>query len=365
MMEKSRTKLFEPCQFGKITLPNRIVMAPLTRNRAAPGNIPSRLAVEYYAQRASAGLIVTEATQVSPDGQGYQATPGIHSRDQIEGWKSVTKAVHARGGHIVLQLWHVGRVSHVSLQPDGQAPVAPSAIRARTKTSIGGEFVDVSEPRALLRDELPGIVARFRQAARNAIAAGFDGVEIHAANGYLLDQFLRDSSNIRTDDYGGSVENRSKLTLEVARAVVAEIGAERTGIRISPVNPSNDIADSDPQPLFNYLVGEFDKLDLQYLHVVEGAAGGARDARPFDYAALRARFRRTYLANNGYTFALANDAIAAGRADLISFGKLFISNPDLVERLQRGAALAEPDKATFYSGGAKGYTNYPTLEAIT
>jgi N-ethylmaleimide reductase len=220
MPKESGTKLFEPYQLGKITLPNRIVMAPLTRNRAVAGNIPSRLAVDYYAQRASAGLIVSEATQVSPDGQGYQATPGIHSRDQIEGWKIVTKAVHARGGHIVLQLWHVGRISHVNLQPDGQPPVAPSAIRARTETFVGGEFVDVSEPRALRRDELPGIVAKFRQAARNAVAAGFDGVEIHAANGYLLDQFLRDSSNIRTDDYGGSVANRSRLTLEVARAVV-------------------------------------------------------------------------------------------------------------------------------------------------
>lgn len=362
MSEKSNIKLFEPYQFGKITLRNRIVMAPLTRNRAAKGNIPSALAVKYYAQRASAGLIVTEATQISPEGQGYEATPGIHSREQVEGWKKVTEAVHARGGRIVVQLWHVGRVSHVRLQPNGQAPVAPSAIRAKTKTFVDGQFIDVSEPRALRADELPGIVAAYRQAARNAIEAGFDGVEIHGANGYLLDQFLRDSSNKRTDDYGGSIQNRARLLLEVTKAVADEIGAGRTGIRISPVTPANDVSDSDPQPLFDYVVEQLDKLGLLFIHVIEGATGGARDFVPFDYGALRRRFRGTYIANNGYTLELAKEAVAAGRADLIAFGKLFISNPDLVERLRAGAQLTDPDKTTFYGGGEKGYVDYPALQ---
>jgi N-ethylmaleimide reductase len=362
MSKKSNTNLFEPYQFGKITLQNRIVMAPLTRNRASTGNIPSALAVEYYAQRASAGLIISEATQISPEGQGYEATPGIHSPEQIAGWKKVTDAVHARGGRIVLQLWHVGRVSHVRLQPNGQPPVAPSAIRAKTKTYIGGEFLEVSEPRALAREELPGIVASYRQAARNAIEAGFDGVEVHGANGYLLDQFLRDSSNKRTDDYGGSIENRARLLLEATRAVVEEIGAERTGIRISPVTPANDVSDSDPQALFNYVVEKLNGIGLLFIHVIEGATGGARDFLPFDYAALRQRFSGTYIANNGYTLELAQEAVASGRADLIAFGKLFIANPDLVERLRANAGLNDPDKATFYGGTEKGYTDYPTLQ---
>src|ERR1700742_1407624 len=362
MSKKSNTNLFEPYQFGKITLRNRIVMAPLTRNRASAGNIPSGLAVEYYAQRASAGLIISEATQISPEGQGYEATPGIHSPEQIAGWKKVTDAVHARGGRIVLQLWHVGRVSHIRRQPNGQPPVAPSAIRAKTKTFVGGEFLEVSEPRALAREELLGIVASYRQAARNAIEAGFDGVEVHAANGYLLDQFLRDSSNKRTDDYGGSLENRARLLLEATRAIVDEIGAERTGIRISPVTPANDVSDSNPQALFNYVVEKLNDIGLLFIHVIEGATGGARDFLPFDYAALRQRFSGTYIANNGYTLELAQEAVASGRADLIAFGKLFIANPDLVERLRAKAELNDPDKATFYGGTAKGYTDYPALQ---
>jgi N-ethylmaleimide reductase len=362
MPKKTNTNLFTPYQFGKITLRNRIVMAPLTRNRASAGNIPSDLAVEYYAQRASAGLIISEATQISPEGQGYEATPGIHSPEQIAGWKKVTGAVHARGGRIVLQLWHVGRVSHVRLQPNGQPPVAPSAIRAKTKTYVGGEFLEVSEPRALTHDELPGIVASYRQAARNAIEAGFDGVEVHGANGYLLDQFLRGSSNKRTDDYGGSIENRARLLLEATRAVVEEIGAERTGIRISPVTPANDVSDGDPQALFNYVVEKLNDLGLLFIHVIEGATGGARDFLPFDYAALRQRFSGTYIANNGYTLELAEEAVASGHADLIAFGKLFIANPDLVDRLRANAELNDPDKATFYGGTEKGYTDYPPLQ---
>ena len=358
------TKLFEPYKLGPITLPNRLAMAPLTRNRAVPpGMVPSPLAVEYYGQRASAGLLVTEATQISQQGQGYQDTPGIYSKEQVEGWKKVTDRVHERGGRIFVQLWHVGRISHVSLQPNGSKPVAPSAIRAKGKTFVNGTFADVSEPRALELSEIPGIIDGFKRGAANALAAGFDGVEIHGANGYLLDQFAKDGTNKRTDAYGGSIENRARLMLEVSRAVTAEAGAERTGIRISPVTPANDVSDSNPQPLFDYIVDGLDALKLAYIHVVEGATGGPRDIAPFDYAALRKRFTRAYIANNGYDFELANKQLESNAADLIAFGKPFISNPDLVERLKKGAPLNEWDKATFYGGGAKGYTDYPTLQA--
>ncbi|RAI44884.1 alkene reductase [Rhodoplanes roseus] len=355
-------KLFQPFRLGGMDLPNRIVMAPLTRNRAAAGNVAGPLAAEYYAQRASAGLLITEASQICPEGQGYEATPGIHSPEQIAGWRAVTDAVHAKGGRIVIQLWHVGRVSHVSLQPGGRPPVAPSAIAAKTKTWAGGQFVETSTPRALRTEELPGIVGAYRSAAANAIAAGFDGVEVHAANGYLLDQFLRDGTNKRTDEYGGSLENRVRLTLDVLGAVIDEIGRERTGIRISPVSPANDIADSDPSALFGHLVARMNTLEPAYLHVIEGATGGPRDNIPFDFVALRRAFKGAYMANNGYTPALAEEAVAAGRVDLVAFGKAFIANPDLVERLRRGAPLNTPDQATFYGGGAKGYTDYPVLQ---
>jgi N-ethylmaleimide reductase len=357
------SKLFEPFKLGPITLPNRLVMAPLTRNRAVEGLVPGPLAAEYYAQRASAGLLVTEASQVSQQGQGYQDTPGIYSSDQVAGWRKVTERVHARGGRIFLQLWHVGRISHTSLQPNGGAPVAPSAIRAKGKTFVGGTFTEISEPRALELSEIPGIVESFKRGAANAIAAGFDGVEIHGANGYLLDQFAKDGTNKRADAYGGSIDHRARLMLEVAKAVTAEAGAERTGIRISPVTPANDISDSNPQPLFDYIVDHLDALRLAYIHVIEGATGGARDIAPFDYASLRKRFTGAYIANNGYNLQLANKVLAANEADLIAFGKLFLANPDLVERLRRGAPLNTPDKATFYGGGARGYTDYPTLEA--
>jgi N-ethylmaleimide reductase len=360
----STSRLFEPFKLGPITLPNRLVMAPLTRNRALAGLVPNPLAVEYYGQRASAGLLITEATQVSQQGQGYQDTPGIYSKEQIAGWRKVTDRVHARGGRIFLQLWHVGRISHTSLQPNGGAPVAPSAVRAKTKTFVGGTFADVSEPRALALSEIPGIIDSFRQGAANAITAGFDGVEIHGANGYLLDQFAKDGANKRSDSYGGSIENRAKLMLEVARAVTAEVGAERTGIRISPVTPANDISDSNPQPLFDHIVDQLSALRLVYLHVVEGATGGPREFAPFDYHSLRKRFKGAYIANNGYDFNLANKVLSANEADLIAFGKLFIANPDLVERFKRGAPLNAPDKATFYGGGSKGYTDYPTLESV-
>ncbi|HET7864297.1 MAG TPA: alkene reductase [Burkholderiaceae bacterium] len=362
------TTLFDSFHFGDITAANRIAMAPLTRNRAGAGRVPTALMAEYYAQRASAGLIVTEATQISPEGQGYLDTPGIYNQEQVAGWRRVTDAVHAKGGKIVLQLWHVGRVSHVSLQPDGQQPVSSTARRAQTKTFTAKGFEDVSEPRALRLDELPRIVAAYAQAARNAISAGFDGVEVHSANGYLLEQFLRDSVNDRTDAYGGPKENRARLLLEVMQAVVADIGAGRTGVRLSPVTPANDAQqDSDAQGLFNYVVEQLAPLKLAFIHVVEGATGGPRDVAPFDYAALRSRFKHgnpsgAWIVNNGYTRAMAVEAVASGAADLVAFGKPFISNPDLVDRLRVDAPLALLNRDTLYGGGAAGYTDYPALE---
>ncbi|NWA28599.1 alkene reductase [Pseudomonas gingeri] len=353
--------LFEPYTLGSLTLSNRVVLAPLTRNRAGAGFVPSEFAATYYSQRASAGLLISEATQISQQGQGYQDTPGIYSQAQIDGWRKVTDAVHAKGGRIFLQLWHVGRVSHISLQENGAAPVAPSAIRAETKTFVNNGFADVSEPRALELSELPGIVNDFRRAAANAIAAGFDGVEIHGANGYLLDQFVKDSANVRTDAYGGSIENRARLLLEVTAAVVDEIGAERTGIRISPVSPTNGVSSSDPQAQFDYTVDQLDALGIVYLHVVEGATGGPRDVAPFDFDALRRRFKNTYIANNGYDLDLATSRLIEGKADLFAFGRPFIANPDLVERLKSAAPLAALDPSTLFGGGAAGYIDYPAL----
>jgi N-ethylmaleimide reductase len=360
MMSKT---LFEPYSLGSMALANRVVMAPLTRNRAGPNFVPGDFAAEYYSQRASAGLLISEATQISQQGQGYQDTPGIYSQAQIEGWRKVTDAVQAKGGHIFLQLWHVGRISHVDLQPNGQSPAAPSAIRAETKTFVNNAFIDVSEPRALALDEIPGIIEDFRRAAANAIAAGFDGVEVHGANGYLLDQFAQDGSNVRTDAYGGSVENRARLMLEVTAAVVDEIGAERTGIRISPVSPANGISTSAPQAQFDYIVEQLDQLGILYLHVVEGAPGGPRDIAPFDFGSLRRRFKNTYIANNGYNLELATSQLAEGKADLFAFGRPFIANPDLVERLKAAAPLAEFNPATIYGGGAEGYIDYPFMAA--
>jgi N-ethylmaleimide reductase len=355
--------LFEPYVLGSLTLSNRIVMAPLTRNRAGGGFVPGDLAAEYYAQRASAGLIISEATQISQQGQGYQDTPGIYTQAQIDGWRKVTDAVHAKGGHIFLQLWHVGRVSHVDLQQNRQAPVAPSAVRAETKTFVNSSFVDVSEPRALELSEIAGIVDDFRRGAANAIAAGFDGVEVHGANGYLLDQFSKDGANIRTDAYGGSIENRARLTLEVTAAVAGEVGADRTGVRISPVSPANGVSATDPQAQFNYIVEKLDELGIAYLHVVEGATGGPRDIASFDFAALRRKFKNTYLANNGYDLDLATARLREGLADLFAFGRPFIANPDLVERLKIGAPLASFNPAALYGGGSAGYTDYPAMAA--
>lgn len=356
------TKLFTPLHLGDLTLKNRVVMAPLTRNRATKGtDAPNDLNVTYYQQRASAGLIVSEATQISQQGQGYIWTPGIYTQAHVDGWRRVTDAVHRAGGHIVLQLWHVGRISHTSLQPDGAQPVAPSAIRADTKTYIESGFAPVSEPRALTLDEIPGIVAGFAEAAGLARKAGFDGVEIHGANGYLLDQFMKDGTNRRGDAYGGSIENRARLTLEVAEAVTKVWKPGRVGVRLSPVTPANGITESDPQPLFAYVAGKLKQAGLGFIHVIEGATGGPRDNAPFDYAALRKAFGGVYIANNGYTRDLAIDAVESGRADAIAFGKAFISNPDLVERLRRNLPLNAWDQTTFYGGDEAGYTDYPAL----
>ena len=365
------TTLFDPVQAGDLRLKNRIAMAPLTRNRA-PGAVPTPQMAQYYTQRASAGLLVTEGTAISHQGQGYSDVPGLYNPEQVAGWRKVTDAVHAAGGCIVTQLWHVGRVSHTSLQPGGGAPVAPSAITAHTKTYLigpdgSGGFVPTSEPRALALAELPGIVADYRRAARAAIEAGFDGIEIHAANGYLLDQFLKTGSNHRQDDYGGAIENRARLLLEVMRAVAQEIGGGSCGVRLSPVTPANDIIDADPQPLFTHVVQQLAPLGLAYVHVIEGATGGAREVegRPFDFAALKAAYRAAggqgaWMVNNGYDSAMACAAVEGG-ADIVAFGRPFIANPDLVERIRQGAPWNTPDRATFYGGNEKGYLDYPTL----
>jgi N-ethylmaleimide reductase len=368
--------LFEPCQAGQLQLASRIVMAPLTRNRA-PQALANALMAEYYAQRANpatgAGLIITEATAISHQGQGYADVPGIWSAEQVKAWQAVTNAVHAKGGKIVVQLWHVGRISHTSLQPNGQAPVAPSAIVAKSKTVLieNGipSFVPTSAPRALELAEMPGIVADYRRAAKNAIDAGFDGIEVHAANGYLIDQFLRADSNHRTDAYGGGIENRSRLLKEVMLAVSQEIGCGRCGIRISPVTPANDASDASPQALFEHVASFLGTLSLAYVHTIEGSTGAARDFQqgeaPFDYMALKKAYQQggghgAWMLNNAYDRALADQAIADG-ADLIAFGKSFIANPDLAARLKQNGPYNTPDRATFYGGLAAGYTDYPSL----
>lgn len=352
--------LFTPLQLGPYTLANRIAMAPLTRNRAGAGNAPQAMNVEYYRQRASAGLIVSEGSQISLSAVGYPATPGIHSAEQIAGWKQVTEAVHDRNGRIFLQLWHCGRVSHPSLLPGGELPVAPSAIRPEGHAFTYQGSQPFVTPRALEAGELPGIVGEYRKAAQNALAAGFDGVEIHAANGYLLDQFLRDGSNRRTDAYGGSPENRCRLLLEVAAAVTGVWGANRVGVRVSPINSYNDMHDSDPQQTFNHVAMSLSPLGLAYLHGMEASFGA--EARPaFDFAEMRRCFKGAYIANAGYDKARAEAALASGYADLVAFGTLFIANPDLPERFAKNAPLNAPDPSTFYGGNEKGYTDYPFL----
>jgi len=355
------TDLFTPISLGGLLLPNRVVMAPLTRNRAAAGDVPTQLHATYYRQRASAGLIISEASPISPQGVGYPGTPGIFSEAQVAGWQGVTQAVHDAGGHIFQQLWHVGRISHPDLQPGGALPVAPSAIRPEGEAFTPTGMQPFVTPRALEPDEIRAVVAQYASAARNSLEAGFDGVEVHAANGYLLDQFLRDGSNRRDDDYGGSLENRARLLREVLRSVCDALGSERVGVRISPENSFNDMRDSRPQETFLQLARMLQEFNLAYLHVVEGDM--VSGSKSLDYAAIRAAFGGVYMANCRYDLERAQQAIASGAADMVSFGTLYIANPDLVERFRRGAALNAADPATFYGGDEHGYTDYPFLDA--
>jgi N-ethylmaleimide reductase len=358
-----RTDLFEPVQLGVCRLANRIVMAPLTRSRAFADGTATPLMAKYYAQRASAGLIIAEGTNISPQARGYALTPGIYTDSQVAGWQRVTEAVHVKGGHIYLQLWHVGRISHPSLQPGGALPIAPSAIRPKATAFTQGGFLPCVTPRALEAAEIPGLIQEYRRAACSALAAGFDGVEIHAANGYLLEQFLRDSTNKRTDAYGRSRQNRARLLLEVVGSVVSACGSTRVGIRLSPVSPVNDAdLDSDSVATYGYVIEQLNTFRLAYVHVIEGVTQGSREsAQRFDFKLLRRQFDGIYIANNGYDLKLAQLARQHDLADLIAFGRLYIANPDLVERLRTGAPLSVPDRDTFFGGGAHGYTDYPFM----
>jgi len=361
------TDLFQPVTLGgDLVLPNRIVMASLTRSRAGVGDVQGPMNAEYYRQRASAGLIICEATNITQQGKGYAFTPGIYTDAQVAGWRLVTDAVHAAGGRIFCQLWHVGRISHPSLQAGGALPVSASAIKPEGEAFTETGFQPHVAPRALEISELPGIVADYAHAATCAKRAGFDGVEVHAANGYLLEQFMRSKTNHRTDGYGGSIANRCRLMVEVTQAVVDIWGTARTGIRFSPVSPASDMAggEVEAQPLYEYAVEQVNRIGLCYIHVIEGATTGPRDIPAFDYAQLRRRFDGLYMGNNGYDLKLAEEARATGRADLIAFGRPFISNPDLVARLRDGSPLApSDDKSHWYGGGAEGYTDYAAAAA--
>jgi len=351
--------LFSPINLGGLQLPNRIVMAPLTRNRAGAGDVPLPMHATYYRQRATAGLIITEASPISPQGVGYPGTPGIYSEAQIAGWQVVTQAVHEAGGHIYLQLWHVGRISHPDLQPGGAVPVAPSAIRPEGEAVTVAGMQPFVTPRALELDEIQATVVQYATAARNALLAGFDGVEVHAANGYLIDQFLRDGSNRRTDEYGGSLENRSRFLRQVLQAVCEAVGADRVGVRISPENAFNDMRDSQAQETFEYIAELVSGFGPAYLHVVEGdMVSGEKN---LDYGRFRIAFKGIYMANCRYDLLRAQQAIAANAADMVSFGALYIANPDLVERFRLGAALNIPDPETYYGGDEHGYIDYPFL----
>ncbi|MBD2201938.1 alkene reductase [Calothrix sp. FACHB-1219] len=353
--------LFSPYQLGNLELPNRIVMAPLTRQRAGQGNVPHELNATYYVQRASAGLIIAEATQISLQGQGYPNTPGIHSPEQVAGWKLVTDAVHQQGGRIFLQLWHVGRISHPDLQPNGELPIAPSAIAPQEGQALTFEGLKpFVTPRALETSEIPVIVEQYRQAAANALAAGFDGVEIHAANGYLIDQFLRDGTNQRTDEYGGSIENRVRFLREIVEAVTSVWDSKRVGVRLSPSGTFNDMRDSNPLETFGYIAQVLSQFDLAYLHLIESTDADIRHggtAVPTDY--LREMYTGTLIVCGGYTAEKGNAVLANQQADLIAFGSLFIANPDLPRRLALNAPLNQPIPESFYGGGEKGYTDYP------
>jgi N-ethylmaleimide reductase len=356
MNDRAAPTLFTPVRLARHTLANRVVMAPMTRNRAGAGNVPGALNALYYAQRASAGLIVTEGSQVSPRGVGYPDTPGIHSDAQVEGWRRVTEAVHGEGGRIFLQLWHVGRVSHPSVQADGGLPVAPSAVAAEGALYTPAGPLAYPVPRALETEEVAGVVEEFAAGARNALRAGFDGVELHGANGYLIDQFLRSGSNRRTDRYGGPVENRARFLLQVTAAVADVWGGDRVGVRFSPTGAYNGMSDSDPAGTFGYAAHALNRFGLAYLHVTEPVdTPEAARVAPL----LRQVFRGPLVLNGGYDRAAADAAIAAGAADLVAFGTAFLANPDLPARLAAGARLNTPDRATFYGGDARGYTDYP------
>jgi N-ethylmaleimide reductase len=363
-LQSTHSPLFTPIRIGALDLPNRLVLAPMTRNRAVAGEVPNPLAVEYYAQRASAGLMITEATQVSADAQGYPRTPGVHSDEQVAAWRLVTDAVHARGGRIFVQLWHTGRISHVLNNAGGLQPVAPSAIAPSGKMITPQGMKDFETPRALELSEIPLYVAKFADAARRAIEAGFDGVELHGANGYLIDQFLRDSANQRTDAYGGSTENRARFLFEVTEAVVAAIGADRTAVRLSPRNPFNSMSDSTPEETFRVAAEGLNRLGLAYLHVLEALSGPMAAKEPRLTPTIRKAFTGPLMLNGGYTKELADQAITNGEGDLVAFGVPYLANPDLPERFAAGAELNKPDMKTFYQGEEKGYTDYALMESV-
>jgi len=354
--------LFSSIKLGPYSLANRIALAPMTRNRARSGNVPSELAPLYYGQRASAGLLITEATQVTPRGVGYPNTPGIYSAEQVAGWQPVIEAVHRAGSRIFLQLWHVGRISHPLFQPNGELPVAPSALAPKGEIYTPEGMKPYVTPRALETSEIPAIVEDYRAGAKNALAAGFDGVEVHGANGYLPDQFLRDGTNQRTDAYGGSVENRARFLLEVTQSVIEVWGADRVGVRLSPSGTFNDMRDSDPEKTFGYVIAALDALEIVYVHLREGTEEDVRHGGKIVPSAIfRPLFQGALMVNSGYNRERADAVIAKGEADMVSFGTPFIANPDLPRRLQTGAELSDPDPATIYGGTAKGYTDYPPL----
>ncbi len=356
--------LFSPVKLGRYTLPNRIVLAPLTRNRAGEGLAPTALNALYYEQRSSAGLIISEASQISPQAMGYPNTPGIYSPEQVSGWRLVTDAVHAKGGKIFLQLWHVGRISHPSLQPNGEIPVAPSAIAPEGEAATYTGMQPFVTPRALELAEIPQIIEQYRLGAKNALEAGFDGVEIHSANGYLLDQFLQDNSNHRTDIYGGSVENRARLLMEVTEAVTEIWGGDRVGVRLSPSGTFNSMYDSNRTAIFSHVAAELNRFNLAYLHLVAPRVEGfgtAEGQPELDAAFFRTIYNGTIMTAGGYTLETGNTAIASGDADLVAYGRIYIANPDLVERFAANAPLNTPDRNTFYGGDEKGYTDYPFM----